>query len=111
MNLLNETEEAVKNSGHTPSDIVFIGSEKTGHECTWDEFRLLANREYDDGFGGQEVASDLIIVFSDGQSMWRGEYDGSEWWEHAKPFVRPSTKLPIDSLFGGMWNTVKAMNS
>lgn len=109
-NLLSETKEAIQRSGHTVTDIVFIGSVNTGHECTWDEFSLMADREYDSGFGAQEVASDLIVVFSDGQSMWRGEYDGSEWWEHNKPFKRPDVKLPIATLFGGMWSSVSDMN-
>jgi hypothetical protein len=97
-NLLTETLEAIRASGHTSEDIVFIGSEDTGHQCTWDEFRLLANVEYDAGFGASEVATDLIVVFSDGSKMWRGEYDGSEWWEHSTPFKRPEKSLPITRL-------------
>lgn len=68
-NFLEETKTDIEKSGHQTSDIVFIGSEKSGHQCSWDEFCLLANREYDSGYGGQEVSSDLIIVFSDGSSM------------------------------------------
>ena len=97
-NLLQETKEAIESSGHKESDIVFIGSEKTGHECTWEEFCKLADIEYDSSYGAAEVAQDLVVVFSDGQKLWRGEYDGSEWWEHSTPFVRPTTALPIKSL-------------
>jgi hypothetical protein len=97
-NLLEETREAIAESGHTEADIVFIGSEKTGHRCTWDEFETLANREYDSGFGASEVAQDLIVVFSDGQKLWRGEYDGSEWWNFSKPFSMPESSLPIKLL-------------
>lgn len=98
MNLLKETMEAIESSGHNESDIVFIGSERTGHECSWEEFCKLADIEYDEGYGAVEVAQDLVIVFSDGQKLWRSEYDGSEWWEHSTPFVRPETSLPIKSL-------------
>lgn len=97
-NLLKETKIAIKESGHTPTDVVFIGSEKSGHQCTWDEFTILANVEYDSGYGADQVATDLIIVFSDGQKMWRGEYDGSEWWNHSTPFVQPAEPKPIKRL-------------
>jgi hypothetical protein len=98
MNLLQETKEAIGLSGHTETDIVFIGSEKSGHQCSWDEFCVLADVEYSAGFGAAEVAQDLIIVFADGQKLWRGEYDGSEWWEFSKPLQRPDVALPIKTL-------------
>jgi hypothetical protein len=99
MNLLQETIEDIQQSGHTPAGIIFIGSEVSGHSCTWDEFTVLANKEYDSGFGAQEVANDLIIVFSDGAKMWRHGYDGSEWWSYSSPFVMPSEMKPIKRLF------------
>lgn len=100
MNLLRETIEDIKKTGHKPSDIIFIGSEKSGHQCTWKEFTKLADIEYDNSYGGTEIAGDLIIVFSDGVKMWRGEYDGSEWWEYSSPFKQPEVKLPIRTLKG-----------
>jgi hypothetical protein len=98
MNLLQETKEVIALSGHTETDIVFIGSEKSGHQCTWAEFCVLADVEYSADFGAAEVAQDLIIVFADGQKLWRGEYDGSEWWEYPKPFQRPEVSVPIRRL-------------
>lgn len=98
-NLLLETAEAITNSGHEPKDIIFIGSMRSGHSCTWEEFQTLADRLYDDGFGGQNVASDLIIAFSDGIVMERGEYDGSEWWNVLPKFSMPEKLLPIRSVF------------
>lgn len=53
-NLLKETTGCIKYSGHTTADIIFIGSESSGYCCTWDEFTVLANKEYDSGFGAQE---------------------------------------------------------
>lgn len=51
----------------------------------------LASINYDNGYGGQELFG--TIVFKDGTWLERGEYDGSEWWEHRK--------LPTEeSLFG-----------
>lgn len=51
MNLLKETLEDIKHSGHEIADIVFIGSQNSGYSCTWLEFEKLADQEYDDGFG------------------------------------------------------------
>lgn len=99
MNLLQETIDDIKQSGHTPDNIVFIGSEESGYSCTWNEYQTLANRDYDSGYGAQEVARDLIIVFSDGAKMWRSEYDGSESWAYSSPFEMPKEQIPIKSLF------------
>ena len=36
--------------------------------------------DYDSGYGGQELAG--TMWFEDGTWSTRGEYNGSEWWEH-----------------------------
>ena len=36
--------------------------------------------EYDSGYGGQRLFG--TIWYEDGTWSERGEYDGSEWWEH-----------------------------
>jgi hypothetical protein len=36
--------------------------------------------EYDNGYGGQELYGTVWLV--DETWLSRGEYDGSEWWEH-----------------------------
>ncbi|MET3997523.1 hypothetical protein BjapCC829_28645 [Bradyrhizobium barranii] len=112
MNLLTETVAAIQESGHSTDDIVFIGSEETGHSCTWEQFQILADKEYDAGFGSQKVAEDLIIVFSDGAKMWRGEYDGSEGWDFSAPFKAPAAIQPIRNLFtlGVGWDSLADMN-
>lgn len=113
MNFLEETREAIESSGHSPKDIIFIGSEQTNHQCSWEEFKQLADQEYDNDFGGSEVAEDLIFVFSDGTKLWRGEYDGSEWWEYSAPFESPEDKprKEIKQLInhGGGWTTIEKM--
>lgn len=40
------------------------------------------SQEYDKGYGAQEVFG--TIWYTDGTWSSRGEYDGSEWWEHNK---------------------------
>lgn len=99
MNLLKETQRDIEKNGYDTKDIVFIGSEESGHSCNWEQFQVLANREYRNGHGGTEVATDLIIVFSDGTLMSRDEYDGSEWWNFRKPFKMPEKKKEITNLF------------
>jgi len=86
--------------------IIFIGSQESGAQCDWARFTALANRVYEAGYGGVEVATDLRIVFSDGVQMTRGEYDGSEWWEYNVPFKMPEEKKEIAGLFGGSWVTL-----
>ncbi len=97
-NLLKETKAELQTAGYTPEDIVFIGSRDGEYACSWEEFEKLANFNYDDGFGGQEIADDLLIRMRDGAFFCREEYDGSEWWEFwPVPKVvknpRPITKL------------------
>ena len=112
--LLDETIEDITMSGHTPEDIIFIGSVESCHRCTWQQFRELANFQYDSKYGAQKVAFDLIIVFSDGTSMTRGEYDGSEHWSYSKQFVEPQQSKTINSLFVKPeqvgWKTLAAIN-
>ena len=98
-NLLVETIESLEQSGHTIEDIIFIGSVISGYYCDWEEFKKLANREYDNGYGAPEVALDLEIIFSDGMRMSRHEYDGAEWWEFSKPVPELERSKKIKALF------------
>ena len=98
-NFLQETQDEIASSGHTEQDIIFIGSEQSGHQCSWAEFLNLSDFDYDSGFGSAEIPPDLCIVFADGHKLTRGEYDGSEWWEHTWPFRKPSISLPIKKLY------------
>lgn len=98
-NLLEETLHVMRNEGLQEEDIIFIGILYSGKSCTWDEFKQLANREYDAGYGGAEVLSDLVIAFQGGEIMQRGEYDGSEWWEVQRPFKMPERLTKLSSVF------------
>lgn len=110
MNLLEETIRAIEEFRLKTENIIFIGSEESGHSCTWDEFQVISNKVYDSGYGGQQVAEDLIIVFKDKTRMIRGEYDGSEWWEIIRPFKMPKIKLPIKCMIRRNESTLKQMN-
>lgn len=53
----------------------------TGHtEQDYQEFIDSLDFEYDSGYGSQELFG--IIWYEDGTWSDRGEYDGSEWWQH-----------------------------
>lgn len=114
MNLLQETLWAIENTGHSPSDIRFIGSEESGHSCTWDEFVKLSDFEYDDASGLSEVASDIVIVFNDGILMWREKLNGYADWMHQPTFTIPSELKPISRLISSpedrVYGTLAALN-
>lgn len=82
-NFLEETRDSIKESGHTPGDIEFIGNRnRTISLGGWDGFAKAIDRKYDDSYGLNEVADDLAIFFKDHSVMFRHEYDGAEWWEY-----------------------------
>lgn len=88
-NLLKETLGFMKRVDKTIDDIDWIGSED--FRIPVDRFFNVANVVYDDSYGAQEVASDLIIVFKDSSAMYRCEYDGAEWWKFIN-LKRPSVE-------------------
>ena len=58
-------EDIVLKVNHSPADL--------------EEFLNQLDREYDNGYGGQELYGTIWI--DDIQWLSRGEYDGSEWWD------------------------------
>ena len=112
-NLLAETLTAITNSGHSVTDVVYVGA-ADGHSCSLEEFVTLADVEYDSGFGAQEVASDLVILFRDGSWLQRDEYDGAESWEIVRPFVAPAVRKSIQRLVRGNhsgWSTLAELQT
>lgn len=47
--------------------------------------------EYDSGYGGQELFG--TVWFKNGTWADRGEYDGSEWWQHHVCPIIPKSLL------------------
>lgn len=78
-NLLNETLEILKNHDKAESDVAWVGTDTI--MTSFDNFKIISNFEYDNGFGRQEINPYLIVV---GKDFWleRHEYDGREWWEY-----------------------------
>lgn len=92
MNFLEETLEAMKELGILEEDILYIGSEEI--ELSLEQFKVLANIEYDSGFGSQKMPTDLLIYTSKAIFR-REEYDGNEWWEYIKLEIPTGKKIKI----------------
>lgn len=95
MNLLDETKDAISRSGHSTDDVRFVGSRDGELGIPWSQAEPVLDIDYDDGYGSQEIAADLVVVFTDGGFLRRDEYDGSEWWEYEPPFRVPETQKPF----------------
>jgi hypothetical protein len=96
MNLLKETIEKLQDEGKNPQDVMWVGSRSK--YFSWDHFKKIADREYDESYGSEEVYPGLLIV---GNSWWleRHEYDGSEWWEYKEYPTRPKDNVEVSNLF------------
>ena len=77
MNLLGETKSAISRSGHSTDDVRFVGSRDEKLGIPWSQAEKVLDIDYDDGYGSQEIAADLVVVFTDGGFRRREEYDGS----------------------------------
>jgi hypothetical protein len=120
MNLLEETIQDLKDRKRQPSDVLWVGTRKAWF--TWEDFEALAKTaEYDDGFGSQQVAQDLMIMGKDFH-MDRHEYDGSECWHFHTQIEKPSrqikpTALTIDQAIALKrdvscgWEDLEALNN
>ena len=100
INLLTETLQEIDDNDLSVNDIVYIGTRDGKYSCSWEEFKVLANESYYNGYGGAQVNPALIIVFKDSKELYREEYDGSEWWDLWKPFKVPESTEPLTEIFG-----------
>jgi len=60
------------------TNLLPVGASSTQSET----FLQSIDRNYNNGYGTQELFG--TIWYTDGTWSSRGEYDGSEWWEHHK---------------------------
>lgn len=98
INLLEETLEILRYNNKTPNDVVWVGSRNGKYVESWEEFAEQADRNYDNGYGGEEVSVDLVVV---GVDWWleRWEYDGSEGWSFKKTPIPHRTAIKPGSIF------------
>lgn len=98
INLLQETEQALKQRGLSPEDVLWIGRPEHNWKCDWAGFVKQANFIYDNGYGSAEIPMDLVVV---GKDWWleRYEYDGAEWWEFKRAPKEPEGELCDERLY------------
>lgn len=111
-NLWIETNCDLEDHGKTFDDVLWIGC--PDFKISKEDFKRLANVDYDSGYGAPEVAEDLLIV-GDGWWMERGDYDGAEWWAWKEPPKEPEETRAVSTLVCGDlavgWSTLKDLNS
>ena len=103
-NLLKETTDILEAYELRPQDVKWVGSADGMLAISWEEFATIAKDvDYYSGYGGAEVASDLVVV---GHDWWleRGEYDGSEWWEFKRIPVKKFETEKFSKVVGG-WSS------
>lgn len=107
MNLKQETINVLEQHGLSVDDIEWIGTRE--YTIPFDRELSVLDVEYYDGFGGQEIAWDLVVV---GKDFWleRDEYDGSEWWEFKTMPTKPNELRNYTKVNGGIWNSLSENN-
>ena len=109
-NLLKETITVIEEYGGRIEEIQWVGSNEFGW-FTWEDFKAIANIEYDMGFGAAKIAEDLLII---GSEWWleRHEYDGLEWWEFKEVPSKPENYNKPKSVKTNNvgWETLSQMN-
>lgn len=65
MNLLDETKSAISQSEHSTDDVRFVGSRDEKLGIPWSQAEKVLDIDYDNGYGSQEIAADLVVAFTD----------------------------------------------
>lgn len=101
VNLLDQTIQIIEFHGHTLSDVKWVGNWDGDYSIEWDAFTKISDIEYNPGYGGVEIALDLVVVGSD---WWleRSGYDGSEWWNYKTLPVRRENAKPFHTVEGNI---------
>lgn len=81
MNLWEETIEEIEDRGYTLQDVAWVGCDDFTIDLDYYE-SLARKTDYNPGYGSEEIALDLVIVFKDGTWLSRDSYDGSEWFRY-----------------------------
>lgn len=111
-NLLKETSATLRHFNKSPEDVLAVMIPARGTNwcdetdqyldklpaatATWTEFAKLAKDvDYDDGYGLEEIVTDLTILLRDNTWFTRWEYDGSEGWQYHCPPTMPTETRPL----------------
>lgn len=107
----NLVEETLKRFDGREVD--WVGSADGEYAMSWDEFvEKFKGLNYDSGYGAQHIATDLVVVFTDGSWLERHEYDGSEWWEIKRRPARFENAKSFKCVGGNgySWDPLHEMN-
>lgn len=106
--LIQETKDFMQAHGYSKEDIQWIGGRDftVPIDCFWKAKPQI----YDAGYGSQEVAMDLVIVFKDGSWLERQEYDGSEWWAYKRCPSMPLRIEPVKKFTSTYDSTLARIN-
>lgn len=114
MNLLEETLDFFRSS-YNPEENIY-GIVTSMGIISWEDFKKIAkNDEYNDSYGCQEVATDLMIFHKNGILVRKDFCDGLEGWENIymdfSTFkLEPADMSKIKTFVGGCWNSLKEIN-
>lgn len=95
--MINAKVEIVEHIGERKVELVRVvfgriyGNDKKIIEGSLEYVLPMLDFNYDDGYGSRHLHG--YIWYADGTWSSRGEYDGSEWWEHHS---RPPMDIEID---------------
>jgi len=96
MNLWEETLDVLKDHYKNWDDVEWVGTRS--FKISKHNFETLAKKtNYDNGYGWQEVARDLIIA-GNNWHMARTEYDGSEEWSFYTGIEEPTETRHVENL-------------
>lgn len=107
INLLQETIDMLGEHGKTIYDIKWFGCDEFA--IPENQFQELFDVNYDNGFGAQEIAMDLIVC---GDDWWleREEYDGAENWVFKTMPTKPKKERRVKTVSDGLWSAVSDLN-
>ena len=112
INFIKQTKDYFERLNINENDIIWVGSKDGKYACSWNNFvEKFKDLEYHNGFGGQEIANDLVVV---GKDWWieRHDYDGSEWWEFKKLPNISETPVEFQKVKGNSsWVSLEYINS
>lgn len=117
VNVIKEILDVLKDHAKSEKNIIWVGSKNGQLAMTWKDFKeKFANIDYDAGFGAQQIADDLVVVFDDQSWLERIEYDGSESWDFKQlPQQLVSAHsydvIDCDSVDKIGWETLADLNS
>lgn len=111
INLLKETEQVLEDHGYTWDDVQAVQRDVCdAYSIPLESFKKLADREYDHGYGIEEVNTDLVILIKDGTWFARKTLGGSEWWKHYnRPDPAPVKESKI--VLSDIWDSLAMENN